>query len=655
MSILQFEPFSSQIDGTFWEKLGKLKIDLYRLDDSDKEIFGYYRGGERANDSVSALPARLFVSSGSFDKEQVAFAVNSPGTLKNTNTLNEFKDLDKNAFLKQVASQIWDAIKTRSVIDNPQLLVQFGLITFADLKKYKFYYWFNFPCLFPKKPFQYTKTQYLGEVYDNNEMEAIKQSFHDFYDRTPNCNFFLYKSDGHKFGKLSEWETFWGNSAKDQITIGFIDPSASDNPGWPLRNLLIAVQQIYKLQQVRVLCYRESLKSQSINASLLVNVTLPDEVIESLPEHIGWEKGPKGQPTPRVANLAPLMDPKQLADTAVDLNLKLMRWRILPSLNLESISSKKCLLLGAGTLGCYVGRLLMAWGVRHITFVDNGKVSFSNPVRQPLFTFDDCLDGGVPKAKAAAKGLSLVFPGVNAKGIDLSIPMPGHLIDAENVTRDRIVQLETLISEHDAIFLLTDSRESRWLPTVLGAKLQKIVINTALGFDSFLVMRHGMREVGKDADQRLGCYFCNDVVAPVDSLSDRTLDQQCTVTRPGLSALAGGLAVELLASICNHPLGPWAPADQNVGLSDSADSTPLGILPHQIRGFLAHYQNLILVGSGYNKCSACSDPVLKQYDLDGIKFLMRAMADSQYLEQVAGLDQMKLESDDIDVDWDEDM
>lgn len=96
------------------------------------------------------------------------------------------------------------------------------------------------------------------------------------------------------------------------------------------------------------------------------------------------------------------------------------------------------------------------------------------------------------------------------------IPMPGHPVTStsENSTESDVKRLEELIQSHDAVFLLMDSRESRWLPTVIAAAQNKIVINAALGFDSYLVMRHGAApgQVGK----RLGCYYCNDVVAPMD-------------------------------------------------------------------------------------------------------------------------------------------
>ena len=49
----------------------------------------------------------------------------------------------------------------------------------------------------------------------------------------------------------------------------------------------------------------------------------------------------------------------RLADQAVDLNLKLIKWRIAPGLDLGKIKDTKCLLLGAGTLGSYVARNLM--------------------------------------------------------------------------------------------------------------------------------------------------------------------------------------------------------------------------------------------------------------------------------------------------------
>ena len=37
-----------------------------------------------------------------------------------------------------------------------------------------------------------------------------------------------------------------------------------------------------------------------------------------------------------------------------------------------------------------------------------------------------------------------------------------------------VAKLESLIESHDAIFLLMDTRESRWLPTLIAATKRKV-------------------------------------------------------------------------------------------------------------------------------------------------------------------------------------
>lgn len=54
--------------------------------------------------------------------------------------------------------------------------------------------------------------------------------------------------------------------------------------------------------------------------------------------------------------------------------------------------------------------------------------------------------------------------------------MPGHHV-SENVRskiKTDVEKLEALIKEHDCIFLLMDTRESRWLPTLVAAANKKV-------------------------------------------------------------------------------------------------------------------------------------------------------------------------------------
>ncbi|VDN12697.1 unnamed protein product [Dibothriocephalus latus] len=296
-----------------------------------------------------------------------------------------------------------------------------------------------------------------------------------------------------------------------------------------------------------------------------------------------------------------------------------MIWRMLPDLDLATLGKTRCLILGAGTLGCNVARQLLAWGFRKMTLVDNASVSYSNPVRQTLYTFEDA-KAGLKKVEAAAAGLKRIHPSVEVPAVDLTIPMPGHAISSISVNTDPAIQpqvvaarkaceqLDELIRTHDVVFLLLDTREARWLPTMLATYHSKIAITAALGFDSYLVMRHGLPPVPgtspsqpsnqetsskalsgdgrlrKLAGSQLGCYFCNDVVGPSNSLRDRTLDQQCTVARPGTSMMASALAVELCVGLLHHTEGAHAPALMKGCEDDLASNCDtFGLLPHQVR------------------------------------------------------------------------
>ena len=130
-------------------------------------------------------------------------------------------------------------------------------------------------------------------------------------------------------------------------------------------------------------------------------------------------------------DLKNFQDEETLFENAVDLNIELMKWRMLPRLDIPKIQARKCLLFGAGTLGCQTARNLIGWGIKHITFIDYSNVSYSNPVRQSLYQYEDSIKGGRPKAIVAAEKLKKIYPKIEAQGYHISVPMPGHFVVTE--------------------------------------------------------------------------------------------------------------------------------------------------------------------------------------------------------------------------------
>ena len=153
----------------------------------------------------------------------------------------------------------------------------------------------------------------------------------------------------------------------------FADPCPlPNNAGWPLRNYMALVSILWKKTNVKVLCLRSFTPSDKID-SIVLDIQIEPIQHDSEFEFTGWEPNAKGKLQPRLIDLSAIMDPKKLIESSVDLNVRLMRWRMLPSLDVEKISRTKCLLLGAGTLGCNVASVLM---VCFFSISKSNQVSF---------------------------------------------------------------------------------------------------------------------------------------------------------------------------------------------------------------------------------------------------------------------------------------
>ena len=172
----------------------------------------------------------------------------------------------------------------------------------------------------------------------------------------------------------------------------------------------------------------------------------------------------------------------------------------------------------------------------------------------------------------------------------------------------------------------------------------------------------------------------------------------CTVTRPGLAPIASATAVELLVSLLQHPLGwvllclgercmsesynhfsslhaPAPPPGQDPQPQRENEGSVLGLVPHQLRGFLAQFRNMQIVGAAYDRCTGCSETVrravlttsimthgcfwssqvIRAYETEGFAMMLKAFNETGFLESLTGLDKLHAEGEQAleAVDWEE--
>lgn len=554
------------LDSSFFTRLRDIKLHQQKLSSDLIDL---------PSSAANFLNKSITLSSKSFEKKESNGAV--LGSVRNFNTVEEFKRLDKVAYIKEMAfnKQYYDYF--------------YHMIAFADLKKFTLVYWICVPTLsvkglsfsFEEVPNQLSEVGLndglLFDVRENNTI-ICKKEFCDF------------------------------NVEKGQLELSSF-----------VRNIMIKTLLTSSNRVFTLLLVAED--NRLLKTFEITTVPGTENITESNVIVKGWEKNMENKFIPKYINFSSLLDPIKMNEQNVSLNLELMKWRINPDLDLDILKKQRVLLLGSGTLGCYISRCLLAWGIYDITFVDDGVVSHSNPVRQPLFNFEDV---GKEKAETASANLKKIYPLSNSKFCKMKVPMIGHL---DTIDKEVFLKLESLIEGSDIIFLLMDSREARWLPTLLAKSANKTVINTAIGYDTFLVMRHGDQT---NEDQHLGCYFCSDILAPLDSLKDRALDQMCTVSRPGCAMMASSIAVEML-----------------VDYLQKTDRTNNAKTENQIRGFLHEFSLQKNTVESYKHCSACSKSLVDEYRSKKWEFVKQALENPEYVEDISGLTAVHQETENL--------
>lgn len=222
---------------------------------------------------------------------------------------------------------------------DPSLLNRFLVVSYGDLKKYRFHYWFAFPAFQVPDFVEVKEKKAINDVFSGEEKKQIQEKFETIRgyeenkERTDEFTCILVKNqEGIRLIKLTDWnqDTFKQN---DEIYFICADPSALDKtPGWPSRNLIFLIASQYqklnaaeKNYEIKFLFLRQWRKD-ILESSFTISLFFPNFIdFQTQPKAFGWEKDSKNKMRPKYIELSATMNPEQLAASQSALNLKLMK------------------------------------------------------------------------------------------------------------------------------------------------------------------------------------------------------------------------------------------------------------------------------------------------------------------------------------------
>ena len=527
-------PFASRVSPGFWHGLQRRKLNLYRLSTEPVPLLGSFSStaaidvqgvpepgvlavdegsfsayeagtdgnGESALARVTVAAATSAADTGSTAATAAAAAAasatpsSSPapcrtgaaamsssvavrGSLHVVNTAEDFKRFDKKKLLRDEAEHVLRAMCFGDAVNDPSLLNRFSVLSFPNLKSYKFLYWFCFASLLPATPEVLVRPAATLAVARETWGDDLPETFRDANYDAIKAVMFPEKSDavagaeaaaagpplllpqqiavvllGSEALTLAEFEARAAELGPDRcaaevragrFALALVDPcTLPSQPGWTARNLISMAERRWAplwsavanssssssssssggggdgssatcFVRLPLLCVRIGARGEDkgtvgplsfAGSSLALLLDIPwdagasarsTEATDAFPlapgflpavaratagekdfgaaealvtslassgqaRFVGWERHRtgryRGKLLPRRVDLSKQMRPESLAAASVDLNVRLMKWRQLPSLDTAAIRECRCLLLGAGTLvGVVVGRV----------------------------------------------------------------------------------------------------------------------------------------------------------------------------------------------------------------------------------------------------------------------------------------------------------